>query len=499
MSKRRSSTARFLALVALVVGGGLAVTYISLQSVRREADSVATNAYQQQQALIASQAAERLGALLRARGVEHGAATLAKLGDVPRLYARIFASLSGPYHAYVWVLNDERRVVAAPTASGIGSRPFERLEPQVARELNPVLAAMVRGERGRARYHWRAGRDHALIERLVAYTPVPGYPKLSLAYSANTATVAALTRKLQRRAQTTLLAVGGGGAATLALVLLLLLRTHRRERIALEQTALASRQLVHVEKLSTIGTLTASIGHEIKNPLATLMLNIEYMRRRARDDDTSRATLADLAAAAERIDEVVRGLGRLGRAQERHELCDVGEVVELALRLAKGQLEKLTVETDIARPLWAMAARGELTQVVLNLVVNAAQALGAAGGTLRVSAHARGDDDVVIEVTDDGPGIAAAVRDSLFQPFVTTKGADQGTGLGLHITRNIVTRHAGQIEVESEPGCTRFRVSLPRKQPTLSHRSSVESTPQAQRQSVDGVLRLATDTAAKRQ
>jgi signal transduction histidine kinase len=106
---------------------------------------------------------------------------------------------------------------------------------------------------------------------------------------------------------------------------------------------------------------------------------------------------------------------------------------------------------------------GQIDQVLMNLLTNAAQAIGDRGGTIRVSAQCR-DARVLLTVSDDGPGIPADVVPRIFDPFFTTKDVGEGSGLGLSIVHGIIERHGGQIDVDSKPGQgTTFTISFPRR------------------------------------
>jgi signal transduction histidine kinase len=155
----------------------------------------------------------------------------------------------------------------------------------------------------------------------------------------------------------------------------------------------------------------------------------------------------------------VRAFSHAGAgARER---LDPHALVERALRVADPHLrQRATVLRELAPVPAVEGVRRELEQVLLNLIVNAAQAL-AEEGTIRVRTAARGE-EVVIAVADDGCGIAAELLDRIFDPFFTTKPAGEGTGLGLSISHEIVRRHGGRIEVRSQPGRgSEFLVMLP--------------------------------------
>lgn len=244
-------------------------------------------------------------------------------------------------------------------------------------------------------------------------------------------------------------------------------RDLREAKDRLEQ---ATRQLVLSEKLAAVGEITASVAHEINNPVAVIQGNLDVARETlppevARDVKTE-FDLID--AQVHRISAMVSKLlqfARPGDYAPSGETLEAGEAVRDALALARHQsgASHLAVETDLSPEARVAMDRGELTQVVINLVVNAAHAMPE-GGTLRIAsreARHEGRDWVEIEVADTGPGIAPEVLARIFDPFFTTK-RSRGTGLGLSISQTLVTQAGGIILAASEPGRgSRFTIRLP--------------------------------------
>ena len=145
---------------------------------------------------------------------------------------------------------------------------------------------------------------------------------------------------------------------------------------------------------------------------------------------------------------------------------DLQQAITSSLELIRSQLEQrqITVEQQVGGVLPVVCAPAQINQVVLNLLVNAMQAIEATGrvsGRIKIETQAQGD-EVILEVTDDGGGIPEEILPRIFDPFFTTKPVGQGTGLGLAISHGIIVDHGGRIEVESTPGRgSRFRVFLP--------------------------------------
>lgn len=228
-------------------------------------------------------------------------------------------------------------------------------------------------------------------------------------------------------------------------------------------------QIAISDRLATIGTLAAGVAHEINNPLTYLLANLEWLERdlpREPADSRERVALASAIEGATRIRDVVRDLGSLSSVDAgRVASLDVRLLLDTALRMADHETRyRAQVRRrydDVPR---VVANESRLGQVFLNLIINAAQAIGegdAAENEVVVSTRAEGE-RVIVEVSDTGAGIPAELLGKIFEPFVTTKPKGMGTGLGLHISRSIVTSLGGEISVESEVGTgTTVRVSLP--------------------------------------
>ncbi|HEY0990722.1 MAG TPA: response regulator [Kofleriaceae bacterium] len=243
-----------------------------------------------------------------------------------------------------------------------------------------------------------------------------------------------------------------------------------------EQTR-ARAQLMVSDRMASVGALAAGIAHEINNPLAAVLANLEF----AVDVSTDLARaggaadkladlqdiLRDAREATDRVREIVKDLKIFSRAEDdRRGAVDVRRAIESSLRLAWNEIRhraQLVKQLDAVPPVEGDESR--LGQVFLNLVINAAQAIpeGKADQN-RITVVTRSDDlgRAVVEVRDTGPGIPRDVRERLFTPFFTTKPAGVGTGLGLAICHRIVTGMGGEITVESAPGeGTVFRITLP--------------------------------------
>jgi two-component system NtrC family sensor kinase len=229
----------------------------------------------------------------------------------------------------------------------------------------------------------------------------------------------------------------------------------------------AQRQLAQADKLASLGRLAAGVAHEINNPLTGVLTNASFQLKRAPEGSALRQDLEVVVRETMRCREIVRGLLDFARpAPPSRALVDLNEVVRRALKITLQALTLQHVSLELELAPEAPAALGDanqLQQVVVNLLVNARDAVSG-GGCIRVrtrSERAGEAEFAEIVVEDGGCGIQEADLPHLFEPFFTTKGT-HGTGLGLAVTWGIVQAHGGSIDVRSEVGKgSRFTVRLP--------------------------------------
>jgi signal transduction histidine kinase len=232
-----------------------------------------------------------------------------------------------------------------------------------------------------------------------------------------------------------------------------------------------TQQARESEQLRTAGLLGASLAHEIRNPLVTLKTIAQSASTRYNDPEFRRMLIELVPAEIERIEGLVSGLMDLGRPQHPHfEHMRLNEVVETSVKLVRPKAldESVALNCSLdASPDEVNADRASIRQVILNLVMNAIEAVSAIEGRREVVVRtSAGSGSVVLEVADNGPGMPAEVRERLFQPF-TTSNKTSGIGLGLAITADLVKLHHGQIAlVDGGEVGTTFRVTLPCQQPS---------------------------------
>jgi PAS domain S-box-containing protein len=223
-------------------------------------------------------------------------------------------------------------------------------------------------------------------------------------------------------------------------------------------------QLLHAEKLSAVGRLSASIAHEFNNPLQGVMSVINGIKRRTPLDDAD-GKLVDMAIReCNRMKDFIKDLQDFNRPTSgRMAPIDIHETIDSTLRLTNKDLKtrKIVVEKDYAFNLPLMQVVGDqLIQVLLNLLNNGADACEG-GGTIVISTRVQGN-KLILSVRDNGKGIAPEHLDHVFEPFFTTKPEVKGIGLGLSVSYGIIKRHGGTIDVESELGKgTMFTITMP--------------------------------------
>ena len=228
-------------------------------------------------------------------------------------------------------------------------------------------------------------------------------------------------------------------------------------------------QLLQAEKMAALGQTISGVAHELNNPLATILTWAERLAQKSPLDPAVRRGLEIILSESDRAARIVRTLLTFARKrQTTRAMVGVNQVVRetLALRAYEQRVTNITVIDALAAGLPnAFADAHQVQQVLLNLVINAEQAM--------LSAHGRGvlvmrtwhDNEhgtVVLEINDDGPGIAEELQPKIFDPFFTTKDVGKGTGLGLTVAYAIVQEHGGRIRLESRPGNgASFYVELP--------------------------------------
>jgi two-component system, NtrC family, sensor kinase len=227
-------------------------------------------------------------------------------------------------------------------------------------------------------------------------------------------------------------------------------------------------QIIHTEKLATLGQLAAGVVHELNNPLTSIVFYGDYLLKKAQKSDADSGDVEKLrriAVSADRILKFTRDLVTYARPTiETPAPLDLEELVDQSLVFCSHLLEErgtLVSKRFVEPPPTVYGVKGQLVQVLVNLITNACHAMPHGAGLLHIETRLA-DGRVELSVADSGRGIPEENLSRVFEPFFTTKGEGQGTGLGLSIVRNIIDQHRGEIEVSSEVGRgTSFTISLP--------------------------------------
>ncbi len=243
---------------------------------------------------------------------------------------------------------------------------------------------------------------------------------------------------------------------------------------ALEKLRRAQDNLVRSEKLASMGRLVAGIAHEINNPVNAVINSLgpldDLVKKIAAGEGDAPATLAKEAEeilavvqrGASRTKAIVQALHGYARGDDSVQReVNLARSVDDTLGLLQHRLRNVKVAKDVEPGVRIMGFPGQIDQVLMNLLTNAAQAIGEKGGTISLAARNQ-DDRVLLTIADDGAGIPQDVLPRIFDPFFTTKDVGEGSGLGLSIVHGIIERHGGHIDVDSHPGQgTKFSISFP--------------------------------------
>jgi PAS domain S-box-containing protein len=245
-------------------------------------------------------------------------------------------------------------------------------------------------------------------------------------------------------------------------------------KAAEEAARTAQSELAQVARLTAMGEMSASIAHEINQPLAAIVANgnagLRWLANAAPDLDEVRATLKRIVSDGHRAGKVISGVRTLFKKNvQARGPVDVNELVNEVLSLVRGELEsrRVTIETELGRLAPVTADRGQLQQVILNLITNALDAMGAISDrprVLRLRSERCEPGKIMVTVQDSGPGIEKKNIHRIFEPFFTTK--SNGSGMGLSICRSVVESHGGRLMAShGHPYGAVFQIVLPLQEP----------------------------------
>jgi signal transduction histidine kinase len=228
----------------------------------------------------------------------------------------------------------------------------------------------------------------------------------------------------------------------------------------------AQAALVQSEKMAAFGQLGAGIAHEIKNPLAGILGLTQLSLRRAAEDDPVYKNLTIIEKETNRCTSIIQNLLKFARQEKvAFEPVNINQVAKDAAAIVEHQLEmhKVKLQKNFASSLPMISGNAnQIQQVLLNLMINAQQAMGGSPGEVTVTTLSLDSSHVQVQISDNGPGIPEDLQAKIFEPFFTTKEVGKGTGLGLSVSYGIIKEHKGEIKVESSPETgTTFKIDFP--------------------------------------
>jgi signal transduction histidine kinase len=252
-----------------------------------------------------------------------------------------------------------------------------------------------------------------------------------------------------------------------------LMTTHEELKATHEKLMGTELELIQAAKLESLGTLAAGVAHEVKNPLQTILMGLDYLDNNLPGgNDNTGLVLRDMRGAVSRANVIVREMVQLSSATDFEPKAeDLNGLVESSLMLVNNQV--IAAQVSVVRSLapdlpWVPLDRNKMEQVLINLFINALQAmsqggvlkvttrLSRQGGDLKLGALAfppfqPGESVVILEVQDTGTGIPEDLLPRIFDPFFTTKPTGVGTGLGLSVVKKIIDLHGGAIAIRNAP------------------------------------------------
>lgn len=380
-------------------------------------------------------------------------------------------------HGYAWLVDTSNREVLVDPNGKVAGLSFEGAFLPLWPGLYHLLLSMEDGKPGSGWYDYEDPADaHRQVRKLVSYHPIRIEDRLWTVGMATPEREAEelLSTFLQRQeAFATMLLVAILGGASLLLGLLATwnrvlssqverhIHTLGETRSRLESTF---NELLTAKKVAAVGHLALGLAHEIRNPLAAIQMNMQMIKKKIALSGTLRENFTIVEEEIRRLNGLLKEVLDFARTRPLHlRPTEMGEMVRRLIRLMAERFREEGVETQVLidAPLELLCDPEQIHQVLLNLFLNAAEAMVMREGEKRITVAATARDGMaVIEVRDTGGGIPLEIQGQLFDPFFTTKAA--GGGMGLSILQTIVLRHGGSVIGASRPeGGAVFTVSLP--------------------------------------
>lgn len=373
-------------------------------------------------------------------------------------------------NGYAWLVDCKNRTVLVDPKGRVNGRG---LEEAFLPRWPALYALLTRAGDGQPSTGWYDFEDPVnpakTVRKLVGYAPVRvGGHQWVIGVATPEREVEALLSSFLHRQEVFSTGLGAAILAGAALVCGLLVAWNgslsRRVALRTADLARARAELVAAEKLAAVGQLALGLTHEIRNPLSAIRMNVQMIREESRPEGPLQENFSIVEEEIQRLNRLLSDVLGFARPKPlRVARTRVDEVVRRVLRLLERTLgeEQVAVEVRAEGDLAVSCDPEQLQQVVLNLLLNAVEAMKECGAEKRLQVGTERDGDVVyLRVEDSGPGVRPEDRDRVFDPFFTTKA--QGGGLGLATVQSIVVRHGGAVSVkESASGGAAFVVRLP--------------------------------------
>lgn len=380
---------------------------------------------------------------------------------------------------HAWLVDSDTKTVLVDPNGRIGGKSFDEALFRKWPRLYRILESTENGKPGDGWYEYEDPNDPSRsVRKLVSYHPVRlGHRLWTLGVATPEREVEALLSPLLERQQaisTSLLVTIVGGASLLLAILFnwtraLSVQVWVKTRALSEahsRLESAFNELLMTKKVAAVGHLALGLAHEIRNPLSSIQMNMQMIRKRIEPSGLLSENFSIVDGEIRRLNNLLSDVLDFARPRQlRLQPVELSETVERLLQFLSQRLaeQRIRVETHLQVPLNLVCDPEQIQQVLLNLVLNAMEAMGENGADAERRLDITtltSERQAVFQVKDSGPGIPEEKREHLFDPFYTTK--TSGGGLGLSILQTIVLSHGGTVAVESEPGRgTTFIVALP--------------------------------------
>lgn len=385
-------------------------------------------------------------------------------------------------HGRAWLVDASNRTVLVDPNGQLAGQSFEEAFLPRWPNLFKLMISLENGKPGSGWYDYKDPDDPGRqVRKLVSYHPIRIEDRLwtlgvTTPEREAEALLSAFLQRQEAFATTLLVAVLGVAALLLGLlfnwnrVLSAQVGRHTRDlseaRTRLESTF---EELLVTKKVAAVGHLALGLAHEIRNPLSAIQMNMQMIRKKIEPAGILRENFAIVEGEIQRLNRLLKNVLDFARSQPlRLRSAELGEMTQRLIKLLSERFEAQRIRTEIRieTPLEIVCDPEQIHQVLLNLLLNATEAMEEVTGERRLTITADVRDDMaVIQVGDTGNGIPREKLEQLFDPFFTTKAS--GGGVGLSILQTIVLRHGGTVTVDSEPGHgATFTVSLPLKGPS---------------------------------